>query len=202
MTHDCSLAVFDFFDLLRIGHLVQTELLCHLWADLCRVTIDSLASAEDEVDMEHFLVDLLDCFGKEISRSEGISSRTLAVGKQPAFIGTAVETLTEDLASTGRTHRDNTDVYVLRIQILQAQSLLQRVEVFGVEDGRQRSTVHRALSCHGILTDITRVGYLLGKYYNVQFHVNIIYNYVLFQQLSRYDGAKLQYFYRPAKELV
>ena len=58
-----------------------------------------------------------------------------------------------------------------RVSIFQSQSLLQCVQVFRIEDGRQGGTVYGTLCGHGIFPHIACVGYLLCQYYNFQTHL-------------------------------
>ena len=54
--------------------------------------------------------------------------------------------------------------------LLEAQCLLQGVQVFGIENGGKGGAVDGAFGGHGVLAHVSCVGYLLGKYNNVQTH--------------------------------
>ena len=54
--------------------------------------------------------------------------------------------------------------------IFQTQRLFERIQVFGIKDGWQSCTIDCALGSHSILTHISGIGYLLGKYNNFQTH--------------------------------
>jgi hypothetical protein len=56
----------------------------------------------------------------------------------------------------------------------QTEGLLQGIQIFGIEDGGQCGAVDSTFGGHGILAHISGVGYLLGKYNNVQTHRNDI----------------------------
>ena len=124
MAADCSLAVLDLEHFLGVGHLVEAELLSDLRTHLGRISVDGLATAKHDVDVADFLVDLLNGLGQEIRGGEGVSARTLAVGEQPAAVGATVESLADDLSGTWRTHSDDAHLDVLRVKILDAESLL------------------------------------------------------------------------------
>ena len=170
MTADSHLAILNLLYLFGVGHLVQAQLLGYLRTHLSGIAIDSLTTANHHIHMPDFLVNLLDGFGKKISSGQGVGTGTLTVGKQPTTVGSAIEALTNDLTGTRGTHRYHTHLDVVGISVLDAESLLQGVQVLGVEDGRKCGTVDRTLCSHGILTHVSRVRYLLGKYYNVQLH--------------------------------
>ena len=135
MAADCSLAILDLEHFLSVGHLVEAEFLSHLGTHLGCIAIDGLATSEHDVNMADFLVDLLNGLGQKIRGGEGVCARAFAVGKQPAAVCTAVESLTDDLSSTRRTHGDDAHLDVLRVEIFDAESLLQGVQVFRIEDG-------------------------------------------------------------------
>src|SRR5690606_6871298 len=62
-----------------------------------------------------------------------------------------------------RTHCEQGHRYPF-ITLLYSQSLLQGIQVLGIEYGRQNAPVDRPVSFHGIRTDISRIRNLLGKY--------------------------------------
>ena len=51
--------------------------------------------------------------------------------------------------------------------LFQSESLLQGIQIFGIEDSRQGSTVHCALGSHRILAHITSVWHLFGQNNNL-----------------------------------
>ncbi len=170
MAADSNLPVFNLLHFLCIGHLIEAQLLGYLRTYLGSIAINSLATTNDQIHMTYLFVDLLNGFRKEISSSQRVGTCTLAVGQQPTTVCAAIETLANNLTSARRTHRHHANLNIVGIGVLDAQRLLKGVQVFGVEDGRQRCTVYRALGCHGILAHVSRVWYLLGKYYNIQLH--------------------------------
>ena len=115
-------AAVDLHNLLGIGHLVQPQLLCHLRTHLGRVAVDSLAAAYHDVDLAY----VLDGCGQCIRGSEGISASKETVGEQPACVGSAIQALAYDLASTWRAHREHA-YFGSRKLVFQAQCLLQGV---------------------------------------------------------------------------
>ena len=158
---DCCLAVFHLQNLLGVGDLVQAQLLSYLWTYLCGITIDSLATTDHDVD----IANLLDGGGKGIGCGQCVCTGEEAVGKQPTCICTTVKTLANYLTGTWRTHCKNTNCGTW-ILLFQSKSLLQCVQIFRIEDGGKGCAVDCAFGCHRILTHISCVWYLLGKYYN------------------------------------
>ncbi len=51
--------------------------------------------------------------------------------------------------------------------IFQSESLLECIQILGIEDSRQGATIDGAFGSHGIGTHVARVGYLLSKHYNL-----------------------------------
>ncbi len=90
---------------LGIGHLGQTEFFGHLWAHLCGIAVDCLASADDDVD----LADVLDGSGDGIGCGKSVGTGQSTVCEHNACIGTAVDSLTDYLGSTGQTHGEHCD---------------------------------------------------------------------------------------------
>ena len=146
-----------------IRYLVQAQLLSHLRSYLSRVAVDSLTTADDEIDIR---ADMLDGSSEGIARGQGVGTCEGAVGKQIAAIGTSVHRFANYFGSTARAHRDDGDGRAWEL-VFQSQGLLEGIEVLGIENGRQRATVDGTFGCHGIRTDVARVGYLFGKYNNL-----------------------------------
>ena len=148
MAADRGLALLHLEDLLSIGHLVEPQLLCYLRAHLGRVAVDSLSATDDDIHIANLLDGRGQCIG---------------CGQR---IGTSVQSLADDLARARRTHRQQA-YRAPRVLLLEAQGLLQRIKVFGIEDGGQSGAIHRSFGRHRIFAHVSRVGYLLGKYNNL-----------------------------------
>ena len=157
--------------LLGVGNLVEPQLLGHLGTHLCGVTVDGLTAADDEVGIGHYM---LDGCGQGIAGGQGVGSCKSTVGEQIASVRTAVHGFSDYLGRTAGTHGDDDDGGA-GVLVLQAQCLLQSVQILGIEDGRQCRAVDRALWCHGIGTHVACVGDLLGKYNNFQIHKKNVY---------------------------
>ena len=54
-----------------------------------------------------------------------------------------------------------------RMLLFQSESLLQGIQIFGIEDSRQGGTVHCALGSHRILAHITSVWHLFSQNNNL-----------------------------------
>ena len=188
---DCSLPVLNLKDFLGVSNLVESQFLCDLRPHLCRVSVDRLTTTDDNVYIADFLHGRSQCVGC----SQRVSTCKLAVGQQPAGIGAAIEPLPDNLAGTWRPHGQYPHGSP-RVLFLQPERLLQCVQVFRVEDGRQCGTVHRSLGCHGILPHVSCVRYLLGKYNDFQTHK---YNNVLFRNSVTCLMAKVLFFCKTNK---
>ena len=166
MSANRYLAVLAVKDFLSVCNLVQTELLGDLRSYLGRVSVDGLAASDDEVDIS----DLADCRRKGIGRCKGVSSgKETAVRKKPAGVSASVEAFPDDLSCARRTHCEYSDRRA-GILLLEAEGLLESIHIFRIEDCGKRCTVDCSFSRHCILPDISRVRYLLGKYYDFQTH--------------------------------
>ena len=86
------------------------------------------------------------------------------------MVSATIERLTDDLCSTGRTHGEYGDTAV-GVLLLDAERLLERIQILGVKDSVEGGTVHSAVSLHSIFADITCVGDLLGKYDDIFDHI-------------------------------
>ena len=86
-------------------------------------------------------------------------------GEQPAGVGTAVKSLTDDFARTWRPHCEHSDSRS-GVQLFQSEGLFQCVQIFRIENGRQSGAVDSPFGCHGIFAHVSCVWYLLGKYYD------------------------------------
>ncbi len=144
-------------DLLDVGYLRQAQLLGHLRSHLSRITVDSLTSRHDQI-----VAHLAQRARQSVRRSQSIRTRKLAVGKQITAIGTAEHRLTDDVGGAERAHGQNMHRRPGTL-LLQAQCQLEGIQIFGVENGRQRRTIHRTFGSHGILTHIAGIGHLLGQ---------------------------------------
>ena len=134
----------------------------HLRTHLGGVTVDGLTTTDNDVNITNFL----DGSGQRIRGGQRISTGKQTVGQQPACVGTAIESLADNLTSTRRTHGEHSNSRA-RMLLFQAQRLLQGIQIFGVEDSGQSSTVDSTFGCHRVLAHISCVGYLLGKYNNL-----------------------------------
>ena len=104
MATDGELAVLALEDFLSVCHLRQAELLSHLRTHLRCVAVNSLTTTDHYVHVAN----LLDGCSKSVRCSECVGTCKQTVGKQPACICTAVETLANNLCCTRRTHCQNT----------------------------------------------------------------------------------------------
>ena len=163
---DERLTVFHFQNFLGVCHLVEAELLGHLRTHLGGVAVDGLPAADDDVH----IANLLDGRGQRIRGGQRVGTGKQAVGEQPARIGTAIQSLTDNLAGTRRTHREESYGRAL-VLLLQSECLLKGVQVFGIEDGGQSGAVDGALGGHRVLAHVAGVWHLLGQHYNFQSHI-------------------------------
>ena len=142
----------------RIGHLRKTEFLSHLRPHLRGIAVDGLPARHDDIGLY-----LGQRPRKGIGGGEGIRTGKCPVRKKVSAVGTAEHGIAYDIRSTQRPHGQ--DIYRTPFaHVLDGQCLFERIQVFGVEDGRQGGTVHRTVGLHGILAHVARVGNLLGEY--------------------------------------
>ena len=149
-----------------ISNLCQTELFSNLRTHLSCVTVNSLASADDDVILAY----LLDGSGKGVRSGKGICTSKSTVSQQITIVGTAEQSFTNNFGCASRSHCQ--DGYGrARVCIFQSEGLLKSVQVFGVEDGGECRTVNGSVGFHGIFPNITCVGNLFSQYYDFQTHV-------------------------------
>ena len=163
----------DFF---CISHLCQSKFLSNLWTYLCGITVNSLATAKDNVEISYFLDSLCEC----ITCSERISATERAVCYDISLIGTTIESLTDNLSRLRQTHchyRDNRTWELL----LEAQCLLKSIQVIWIEDGWKSGTIDCTLWGHCIRTYIVSVRHLLCKYDNFQTHLIVLFSYYVIE---------------------
>ena len=102
-TADERLAILHFHDFLSVCHLIQTQLLSYLWTNLSGITVDSLTTTNDDVH----IANLLDGSSQRVRGSEGIGTCEKTVGQEPTGISATIKSLTDNLACTWRTHRED-----------------------------------------------------------------------------------------------
>ena len=153
-------------NLFRISNLRQSQLLSHLRAYLCRIAVDGLAAADDDVIIAY----LPDGGGKGVGSGQRIGSGKSAVGQQIAVVGAAVKSFTDNFGCASRSHGQ--DGYGgARMCIFQPESLLKGIQVFGVEDGGECRAVNGSVGFHGIFPNVACVGNLFCQYNDFQTHV-------------------------------
>jgi len=129
------------------GDEVQVLCVC-----LSKYEVGTLQQVMQEIDPKAFFI-----------VQEGIRTGECPVRKKVSAVGTAEHGIAYDIRSTQRPHGQ--DIYRTPFaHVLDGQCLFERIQVFGVEDGRQGGTVHRTVGLHGILAHVARVGNLLGEY--------------------------------------
>ena len=164
-------AVLTGQNLLGVGNLVESQLLCHLGANLCRVAVDGLSAADDKI---YVGLHMLDGSGQSVAGGQGVGTCEGAVGKQVTAVCTAIHSLANHFSGTSGAHGH----YSHRgsgVLVFQSESLLQCIQVLGIEYCRQGATVYGAFGGHGIWSHVARVGYLLSKHYNLETHISILY---------------------------
>ena len=166
MTTDSGLAVLN-LDLLSVGHLVETEFLGDLGADLGGVTIDGLASSDHNVN----ITDLLDSGGEGVRGGKRVSSSEEPVCQQPTGVSASIKSLTDDLPGAGRAHSEDSHGRS-GILFLETECLLESEKVVRIENGGQGGAVDGTFGRHRILADIPCVGHLLSQDNNFQFHID------------------------------
>ena len=117
--------------LLGIGYLGESQLLGHLRTYLSGVAIDSLTASDDDVVLAY----LADGCREGIRCSQGVGTGKGAVGEQVATVSAAKHTFAHNLCRAGRAHREHLDRST-RILFLEAQGLLQGIQILGIEDCR------------------------------------------------------------------
>ena len=135
----------------QVGDLRDAQFLGTLRADLSRIAIDRLAAGEDQV----VVADRLDRLGQNVAGGQRVAGRRPAIGQQNRSIRTAKQAGTQDIRRFGRPHGQGGHRSPEPVPHLQRR--FQRVEIFGIEDGRQGTTVDRAVRLHGLGRDIGRV---------------------------------------------
>ena len=169
----------NFLNFLHISYLIQPQFFCYLRAHLRGVAVNGLTTADNQIHIGTYVLDGR-CQG--ITGGESVGTGKCAVGKQIATVGTAIHGLAYHLCGTPRAHGQHLNSRAGEF-VFQSESLLQCVQVLGIEDGRQCATVHRAFGSHGVGPYVARVGHLLGKYNNFQFHsfLSYIYYYIMYK---------------------
>ena len=139
------------------GDLRVAQLLGRLRAHLRRVAVDRLAAAEHEVRA----AELLDGQRERVARGQRVGAGERLVGEQDDLVGAAVQRLAQHLHGGRRPHRQHGDAGV--VTVLELERLFQRVQVLGVEHGRQRRPVDGAVLFHGLAGHVGRVRDLLDE---------------------------------------
>ena len=139
------------------GDLRQAELLGDLRADLGGVAVDRLAAAEHEVGG----AELLDRAGERVARGQRVGAGERPVGEQDDLVGAAVQRLAQHLGRGRRAHGEHG--HAAAVAVLEAQRLFEGVQVFGVEDRRQRRPVDGAVVFHGLAGHVGGVRDLLDQ---------------------------------------
>ena len=132
---------------------------------MCGIAVYGLTAADDEVRNAY----LADGHGEGVARGKGVGTTKGTVGEEDSIVGTTIEGIAEHIGSLGKTHGQHSDGGTGEL-FLQTKCLLQSVEVFWIEDGRQCATIDGAFGGHGIRTNVARVRYLLCKHNNFQTH--------------------------------
>jgi hypothetical protein len=154
--HD--LAAFDLDDRLGVGDLRDAELLGQLRAHLGGVAVDGLTTAQHDVEGPGLLHGAL----QGVRGGQRVGAGELAVGQQDHAVGAPEEGFAQDSGRLGRPHRDHG--HGAPAPFLDLEGHLQRVQVLGIEDGRQRVAVHGAVFGHHVARDVVRVGHLLDQH--------------------------------------
>ena len=110
---------------------------------------------------------------EHVGRGEGVGAAHSAVGEEDAGIRAAVKPLTEHFGRLGQAHGEHRDGRA-GMGFFQTKRQFERIEVVGIDDGRQCCAIDGTLRRHRIFAHIAGVGYLLGKYNNFQTHVVVI----------------------------
>jgi hypothetical protein len=147
----------DLVDPAHAGDLRQVELLGRLGADLGGVAIDGLPAAQDQVGPAQLAHGL----GQRVAGGQRVGPGERLVGQQHDLVGAAEQRLAQHLHGSRRAHRQHG--HPPAVAFLQAQRLFEGVQVFGVEDGRQRRPVDRPVLLHGLAGHVGRVGNLLDQ---------------------------------------
>ena len=92
---------------------------------------------------------------------QGVGACKLAIRQEDDLVGTAEEAIAQDVGGLGRAHCEDGDGAAG--SLLDLERHLERVEVLGIEDGRQGATVHGAVFGHHVAGDVVRVGDLLHQ---------------------------------------
>ncbi len=107
----------------------EVELFSYLRAYLCRIAVDGLASAHDDVEIANLAHRSTQGIGsgKRVGTGEG------TVGKHDAAVCPTIETFAHYFRSTAGSHGKKRNLRA-GIHFLQLKGLLESVEVFRVED--------------------------------------------------------------------
>jgi len=147
----------DLVDPAHTGDLRHAQLLGRLRPDLGGVAVDRLAAAEHEVEG----ADLLDRLRQGVAGGQRVGAGEGLVGQQDHLVGAAVQRLAQHGDGGRRAHRD--DGHAAAVAVLELERLLEGVEVLGVEHGRQRGAVDRAVLLHRVTRHVGGVGDLLDE---------------------------------------
>ena len=127
---DGSLTIFHGEDFLGVCHLIEAQLLSHLRTHLSRIAINGLTTSNDYVH----IANLLDGSGEGVRSGQRVGTGKETVGQEPTRISAPIKSLTDNLSCTWRTHRQYSYSRSWML-LLQAKSLLQGIQIFGIEDG-------------------------------------------------------------------
>ena len=129
----------------------------NLRTNLRCITVNGLPSAKNQTGNS----DVAHRHRERVTGSKRIGTGKSSVGKQVAFISSPVQRFAQYIGCAERSHRENRNLGI-RVLIFNAQSLLQSVQIFRIEDCLQSRTIDRAVCLHGILPHIVGIGHLFG----------------------------------------
>ena len=134
-----------FLDFGGVGDLGQMELFGNLRANLGRVAVDGLPSAEDHVILFH--ADGVDGGGDNLAGGVGVGTAELAGGDKIRLIRAHGQRFPEHSGGGGGAHGDD-DHFAARL-VLDFQGGFQRVHVVGVGDGLHGGAVQGSVLIDG-----------------------------------------------------
>ena len=122
MTTDSGNTILNLEDFLSIGHLVEPQFLSHLRTHLCGITVDSLTTSNDDIN----IADLLDGSSQGVGCCQRVGTGKQTIGEQPSGISSTIESLTDNFACAWRTHRKHANG-AAGVLLLESQGLLQGI---------------------------------------------------------------------------
>ena len=162
----CNLVFTYFQNFFCVCDLGQSQLFCYLRTYLRRIPVDSLTTTNNNVTVTYFA----DSSSQRVRSSQCICTGESTVGQQVTVICTTEKSFTNNVGSTTWSHCQNGNGRAW-MSIFQSKSLLESIQVFGIEDSGECRTVNGSVGFHGILPNITCVGNLFCQYNNFQTHV-------------------------------